>query len=69
MARIRVTLPAYKRVEATRDIDVPDDATPGQIEEIARRLHDTLQDSDYRPDPEYFEPGEPTWQEVTPCPS
>ena len=54
--KVRVKLAAFTRVEwSSLPIDVPENATEAQLNELANRFYDGIDGGEYVDDPDYWE--------------
>lgn len=60
--KIVVSLVAYTRVEWSGVVEVPDDATRKEIDDIAQQVELHVDGGDYMDDNEYWEQGETRWE-------
>ena len=59
--KVEVSLAAYTRVEYTKEIEVPDDATDAEIDEAARQVHENTDGGEYTADNDYWEDAPVEW--------
>lgn len=63
---ITVHLAALTRVEYSEDIEVPDDITLEELDDVVQETWDKIDGGDFSEDPDYWEKGDCYWTEEEP---
>lgn len=64
--KVRITLSAYTRREYTTTVEVPDDAAPGELDDLAEAVYEEVDGGEYVDDQVTWDKGELTADPIPP---
>ena len=62
--KIRINLAALTRMEYSKEVEVPDDITEGELEDMVSKAYVDTDETEYTEDNEYWEKGHCWWEKI-----